>query len=54
MIEYPIMNTNVNFTATIPVIAKPTDGVVTCQASLVATAMGFTITGIADMVAVKQ
>lgn len=54
MINYPIMNTEVQFTATIPVIEKPVEGVVSSQASLVATAMGFSITGTADMVAVKQ
>lgn len=54
IVDYPILNTDVSFTVTIPVIAKPKDGVATCQASLVATAMGFTITGIADIVATKQ
>ena len=54
MIDYPIMNTTVSFTATIPTIEKPVDGSTSFTASLVTTVQGMTITGSADIIATQQ
>lgn len=54
VVDYPIMQTTVQLTLTIPAISKPVNGTTTCQASAAATVMGMTITGMADIVATKK
>ena len=53
IINYPLGQTSLTATLTIPVISKPVDGSTSCQATLIATVYGIAITGTADIVATR-
>lgn len=54
VVNYPIMQTNIDMTVTIPTVEKPVNGKTSFQAAVSATASGITITGTADVVATKK
>lgn len=53
IVNYPLGQYNIALTATIPTINKPVNGVTTCQATIMASVYGITITGNADVTATK-
>lgn len=53
VINYPMGQSSLALTVTIPTISKPVNGETTCQASIMTTVSGITITGLADVVATK-